>query len=1154
MPSQSDYEFGNACVELGFVALDRVREGLRLAEESAGATSLEQVLLDRKYLTTAQAAMVRLRLKPAGGAPQLPAKPPPSSSFERPAVAAPTSGALQLPGFQILQKVGSGGAGDVYSARQISMDRIVAIKILPPRLAADSRYVERFVREARAAAKLSHPNIITVHDVASHQGVHYMVMEFIDGPTVDKLLLQRGVLDEATALNIAVQAARALEVGHKAGIVHRDVKPANLMIMSDGTVKLCDLGLAKAAGEGAEGKAVGTPRYISPEQAKDEPDVDIRSDLYSLGATLYHLVTGEIPFPASSGREMMQKHVGEALTPPRQRRPSVSPEIEQVICRLMEKDRRKRYQTPAEVVAALESLKARSGRPASAVAPAPAAKPPTEHGGARPPSARSAAYVQRAARGRGAAPAVVAFLVVLILGGLWVFRGKIGEAFRRPDPSGTGGPHVPKGAPPPPAVGTADFVARQELDVVDRYAAADREFEDYAKINARYDQFRDKYRGSKWEARCFDSRKAYLDRAEALGKRRLAEIHSKARPFLALGRLREAYDEYRTFPAVLLDVTAAGTAVKEEMTDLAGRAAEVYARDKAELEERVRAGKYEEALQIVAEIEAYAMPNQLVELAGRKAAIERKRAEAGSTAAIEVRDRYLALDGRIREAYAARRYLDAVKIVKDSVFGPWADEELRFVRIDGIDYPALKGALAAGQASDETEAWERAVALLEAAMGDPATLAESSTAQIMLIDLRNAVVLELFRRQFEAGLDKLLKSGERLALTTFSGSVGRFERRSPGLAWVVEGQRVVDLDPWKDLIEPDLVAVAAQGIGSAAASPAFLLRCGLLFYYSKAAAVLAAKAVDLFRRASEGGVRGVRVYLSDLAGTLKDLEDRQAEERLKTARDLVARQQFAAARSILEELSRLADSRFLKTNRAEIERLLGEILDRLGKGSNLADVYKAKVDLVDGGRIRVTYDFESKDQMDLFEPVTAGGKIKGRWRLDRGCLESAAGASLSSAVRWRTRVKGDVEIEYDLVTREEPQNLSTNLYYNPDHDRYYAVTFGLDLVVGDMEQKMMMPMSCILKHPLGFNRERSKLPAEWEELRKKFVGRAVADLKLDRAQKARVRIARTGRKLELAVDGRAVWEGEDADYTEGFILFFADSRAQIDNLQIVFKP
>ena len=267
----------------------------------------------------------------------------------------------RLGGFEIISKIAEGGMGAVYRAKQVSLDRTVAVKILPKRLAKNKQFVGRFLREAKLAAQFSHPNIVGAVDAGKAEGVHYFAMEYVEGESLGQMLSREKVLPEAKAVEIIIQMARALECAHKHGMVHRDVKPDNILIDEEGTAKLADLGLARQVeDEGTQltqaGTAMGSPHYISPEQARGEGDIDIRADIYSLGATFYQLVTGRTAFSGQTVAVIMTKHLSEAPPPVREVRPEVSEATASVIAKMMAKDRSERYQTPAELLADLERL------------------------------------------------------------------------------------------------------------------------------------------------------------------------------------------------------------------------------------------------------------------------------------------------------------------------------------------------------------------------------------------------------------------------------------------------------------------------------------------------------------------------------------------------------------------------------------------------------------------------------------------------------------------------------------------------------------------------------------------------------------------------------------------------------------------------------
>jgi eukaryotic-like serine/threonine-protein kinase len=269
--------------------------------------------------------------------------------------------AQQIPGFQILGKLGAGAMATVFKARQLSLDRIVAIKVLPKKLGENQEFVERFYREGRAAARLNHNNIVQAIDVGEAAGYHYFVMEFIDGKTVYDDLAAGKIYKEPEALDIVIQIARALEHAAERGFVHRDVKPKNMMLTKHGVAKLADMGLARETGDlkaamAEAGRAYGTPYYISPEQIRGEVNIDFRADVYSLGATFYHMATGKLPFEGSTPAAVMHKHLKEPLIPPDHIVPSLSKGVGEVIELMMAKKPEDRYSSIHDLITDLEAI------------------------------------------------------------------------------------------------------------------------------------------------------------------------------------------------------------------------------------------------------------------------------------------------------------------------------------------------------------------------------------------------------------------------------------------------------------------------------------------------------------------------------------------------------------------------------------------------------------------------------------------------------------------------------------------------------------------------------------------------------------------------------------------------------------------------------
>ena len=268
-----------------------------------------------------------------------------------------------LPGYEILGKIGEGGTSSVWKARQLSLDRLVAIKILDSSYGADPEALARFRQEAQAAGRLKHPAIVQLFDAGEVAGQPYMVMEFVDGCSLGDLLQRSGTLAESNALLVAEAVAHALAYAwDKDCIIHLDIKPDNILVEHDGAIKVTDLGLARFIGLHQrrridDGMIIGTPNYVSPEQAQGVEDLDCRTDIYSLGAMLYHLVTGRLPFAGYPGSSAMDAHVTEFLPDPVIVQPELSPATAWLIEKMMVKDRAYRPTYWSVVLADLAEVK-----------------------------------------------------------------------------------------------------------------------------------------------------------------------------------------------------------------------------------------------------------------------------------------------------------------------------------------------------------------------------------------------------------------------------------------------------------------------------------------------------------------------------------------------------------------------------------------------------------------------------------------------------------------------------------------------------------------------------------------------------------------------------------------------------------------------------
>jgi eukaryotic-like serine/threonine-protein kinase len=295
--------------------------------------------------------------------------------------------------YELEELVGTGGMSSVYRAHDRLLERDVALKVLHEQFTSDGDYVERFRREARSVAQLSHPNIVTVIDRGEQSGRQFIVFEYIDGENLKTLLDRKGPLPEREAIGLILQVARALGFAHEHGIVHRDVKPQNVLLNGDGEAKVTDFGIARSqdvhGGLTQTGTVMGTSDYISPEQARGAR-VDAQSDVYSLGAVLYELLTGEVPFPGDNFVAVALRHINEPVPSVRAKRPDVSPRLDAAVRRAMAKDPRDRFGSMEELCAELKACldepeAGLSGAETMVVAPGPrrlrrkrAPRPPAE--------------------------------------------------------------------------------------------------------------------------------------------------------------------------------------------------------------------------------------------------------------------------------------------------------------------------------------------------------------------------------------------------------------------------------------------------------------------------------------------------------------------------------------------------------------------------------------------------------------------------------------------------------------------------------------------------------------------------------------------------------------------------------------------------------
>jgi len=336
--------FEQLAVENNFVTEEHLAECQKILTDEINVgkkvKGLADVLVRKEYMTRTQVRAVNLALERI------------NRDLER-------DQTRKIGGYEILETIGEGSLGTVYKARQVSMGRIIALKVLHRKWLRDEEFQKRFLIEARLAGRLSHQNLIQVYDVGKDGDSLYFSMEYVDGETVEDILNREGPMDIDRAIDITLQITRAIALISRYGVVHRDIKPGNIMLTLNDLAKLGDFGFVKTNLDRhltVDGEVLGTPDYIAPEQAMAEP-VDFKADIYGLGASLYHMLAGDPPF-SGTGSDKMKKHVMEDLPPLRELRPEIPRNVIGIVEKMMAKDPEERYQNFIDLFNDLELLKA----------------------------------------------------------------------------------------------------------------------------------------------------------------------------------------------------------------------------------------------------------------------------------------------------------------------------------------------------------------------------------------------------------------------------------------------------------------------------------------------------------------------------------------------------------------------------------------------------------------------------------------------------------------------------------------------------------------------------------------------------------------------------------------------------------------------------
>lgn len=744
----------------------------------------------------------------------------------------------------------------------------------------------------------------------------------------------------------------------------------------------------------------------------------------------------------------------------------------------------------------------------------------------------------------------VFFLGVAVLGAgaflLWKF-GIDADT----DPAGTsagGGPGASR-----------DSEIRRTLQSILGEAKKDPTFTQASDILRRFRDFREEHRGTRWEARASKEEARYRKGLEETASRELNSIRKETRPLRGKGRWGAALKRLRSFPARYLETTRAGQTVQDEIQTLRGRIREQYAKDLGTVTRLLREGKVAEAETRMRFIAGYIGKEERTSFLLLRGEVDKKKKEAADHVRKGVMDRYLETDGAFRRAMKAGDYRSAARVVTRFLFSDWKEKEKPLVFRKGVDYAVLRGFI-------DDWSCEDIVRICDVDPSDPATLAP---ADALLLDLRSAALLDLLRMAAGIGLERAIQAGkkETYELEAYEKQSGYFFRRNKRVYFLASNDRIYPFHLLRTPTPQDLLMLAVRAwdkdrdkaMDRFQTSPRGQASAALLFHFGGSVLYMGS-ARKHFQKALELRARGVRIYVANLKAAADARKLLRLTSLYEQAGELLRKKRLCDAWVALDELIRDGDHEFVKARRAHIDSMLKKVNAGLSLLQRFSLDFRGRVEFLKGKKIRIHYDFSKAKQLEAFESIEKidAQELYGRWRLRRGGLESG---KVASAIRWRMLMRGDVRIEFDLTPLETPQNIVIDLYYNPGRRSHYAATFGFDWVGkarGDrkntIEDKFGMPRTCIIKYPVRVVIDEWEKPASWRIWRNAVVGKRVADGALTRGVTSRIVFERSGTKLRMALNGLTFWEGRDVDYDSGFINFFSDSRARIDNLSFTFTP
>ncbi|MBI3856097.1 MAG: protein kinase [Planctomycetes bacterium] len=853
---------------------------------------------------------------------------------------------------RILAKLGTGGMGSVWLAEHFGLGRKVAVKILPPEMGRDPEYVARFMREATTAGRMEHPNIVQIHDVGYAEGRHFIVMQYVDGESLSTVVENLGAMEPRDAAKIAAGMLRGLQHAHEEGVVHRDVKPDNVLITKGDEPKLLDFGLAieteTALQITKDGMVVGTPYYLAPEQARGQKATPL-CDVYAAGVTLYYLLTGKRPFVGATALAVLNKHIHEPPVPPMKHKPAIPRPLNDIVLKMMAKKPADRYQSAGAAANDLEAFL--KGKEIQVRVPI-----------TLPFGLDRLTRKQQILAGAGAGTGLLLLLILLIA----AFSG--GGA--RTPPDKTAQNPVPPAAVKPPLSDKLLEVVQFEKKNKDNFAA-------YPDVFTAYDDFIKSTTSADYIEKARQGKKAFYDYVEKRAGEELDKALKEPDPYRRVKALRD-------YPQPLLDLTPIDKRLREERAIALGEAETKYLSDEKKLDARLKEGKFKEAAPLLDQLLPVAEGTRRTRLERLKAELPRLEREFNDAVLRKVSDEFALVHSSFEESMARREtaaaYFRVSKFLKDQ-----AEEERSCSRVPALNYDVLFRATADNAFKDT------ALLQVRSALASAFLKAQDSLPYRMLSDLQDALDVEMLVTEASQGLYSLFQKGTEIRLATY-GSSGRVIVNAKGFGFQPKGGAEKSFTT-RDLHPEDLVALAAVFEGVTVEKlyegNDLLCRAAGAAYLHSAVPERWAQAARWFRRAEEIGLSGLGFRLEGF----RERGYQEVRDRIAASKAQLDKKNYEAAKQPLAAIQAAwAHDPLLKEQigRAMAAILVAEVLqyERARDPQRLKQAARA---------LRTGYPGLYREE-DVFAPYANALRQTGTW--------SPAGSLLNDDWTWEGKAQG----------------------------------------------------------------------------------------------------------------------------------------------------